>query len=99
MQKILLVAALALPLASLPAFAQDNTNCPPGTSTTNADGSPVTCDNDDNTDDVTGTTDDTSAAPAKPAQGDSVIDNTDAGQGVKDSLSGDGNGGGNNNNN
>ena len=68
-------------------------------SETNADASPATCDNDDNTGDVTGTTDDTSAALAKPAQGDCVIDNTDAGQGVKDSRSANGNGSGNNNNN
>lgn len=98
MHKLLLAAIAALPLASAPVLAQDG-NCPPGTSTSNADGSPVTCDNDDNTNDVTGTTADTSAAPANAPQGDSVIDSTDAGQGVKDALSGDGNGGNGNNNN
>jgi hypothetical protein len=86
MQRMLLAAAIAaLTFAGVPAFSQTS-ECPPGTTTTNADGSPVTCDRDDNVNDVTGTTDDSSAGPAQPRQGDNVLDNTNAGQGIKDAL-------------
>jgi hypothetical protein len=98
MHKLLLAAALALPLAGLPAFAQD-TDCPPGT--TARDGSsPVTCDNDDNSDDTTGMTDDTSAGPAQQNGGGNPLTDSDAGQGVSDAVNnagGNNNGGGGNN--
>lgn len=92
MRKILLAAATVLTMASVPAFAQSD-DCKPGTM--GVDGTPVTCDNDDNVNDTTNTPDDSSTGPMK-SQGDSVLDSTEAGQGVKDAVSGgDGNGGGN----
>ena len=96
MRKMMLLAAAAaaLTFANAPAFAQDTpTDCPPGTTTTNPDGNPVTCDNDDNANDTTG-----SIAPAQADQNGEVLNNTETGQGVKDALTGvDGGDGGNNN--
>jgi hypothetical protein len=108
--KMLLAAAAALTIASVPAFGQ-TAECPPDGS-----GNAVTCDNDDNTDDTTGTTDDTSQAPAdQQNQGDNVLNNSQSGEGVTNTLDGEafgnqgtkgggngnggGGGGGNNNNN
>ncbi|MBN9023170.1 MAG: hypothetical protein J0H08_13980 [Rhizobiales bacterium] len=99
MHKLLLTASAALLLAGLPAVAQ-STDCPPGTTT--ADGkSPVTCDNDDNSDDTTGMTDDSSAGMNQNQQngGGNPLSDTDAGQGVADTINNAGDGNNNNNNN
>jgi len=97
MYKLLLAAAAALPLAGMPAFAQD-ADCPPGTATSDGS-SPVTCDNDDNRDDTTGMTDDTSAGSGQQNGGGNPLSDTDAGQGISDTVNNAGDGGNNNNNN
>ena len=75
MRMTLLASAAVIAFASAPAFAQD-TECPQGTSKTSLDGSPVTCSAD--------TTDDTTTGSVQTP--DSPLDNTDAGQGVKDAV-------------
>ena len=95
MHKILLaaVAAGALSIAGVPAFAED-TQCPQGTTaTTPTDGSPVTCQADDSVDDANLAPEGNSEGAAQK-QGDSPLDTTDAGQGVKDAVTNAGNNGG-----
>lgn len=75
-------------MASVPAFAQSE--CPEGTSKEGPDGSVVTCEAD---------TTSSEPAPSDPAgnqSGGAALDNTDAGQGVKDAVTEDATSGGNN---
>ena len=83
MHRILLAAATALTIASVPAFAQ-STDCPQGTTNTAPEGSPVTCEADASS---------AEPAPADPAgeqAGDTPLDSTETGEGVKDAVTDEG---------
>jgi hypothetical protein len=91
----MLAAAAVLSVAAVPAFAQD-TQCPQGTTaTTPTDGSPVTCQADDSTDDTTGAPE--GAAEATGTTGDNPLDATKAGEGVQETVTNPDNKGGGNN--